>query len=150
MRTQYNLDLAIRSKKWDRHFLDQANLASELSKDPSSKVGAVLVDSKNRLISSGYNGFPYNISDDPVRYEDKELKHKLIIHAEMNAILFSGVVFRQEYITLYTYPFQPCERCAVIICQVGISRVVTGMIRSKYPDSRWILEEADIKLDIVT
>jgi dCMP deaminase len=108
--------------KWDYRFLDLAEFISSWSKDPSTKVGAVVTDKSNRIISIGYNGFPQNITDDE-RLEDRDTKYKIIIHGEMNAILFAGRSLSD--CTLYTYPFMPCPRCAGIIIQAGISRVVS-------------------------
>jgi dCMP deaminase len=108
--------------KWDYRFLDLAEFISSWSKDPSTKVGAVVTDKNNRIISIGYNGFPQNITDDE-RLEDRDTKYKIIIHGEMNAILFAGRSLSD--CTLYTYPFMPCPRCAGIIIQAGISRVVS-------------------------
>ena len=127
-----------------------AKLVSTWSKDPSTKVGAVIVDSSHRLISVGYNGFPQHITDNE-RLLDREKKYDIIVHAEVNAILFANK--KVNGCTLYTWPFQPCPRCAGLIIQSGISRVVS--VRNRNP--RWVddfitakqlLLEASVKLDI--
>lgn len=138
------------STNWDNRFLDMAKLVSTWSKDPSTKVGAVIVDSSHRLISVGYNGFPQHITDNE-RLLDREKKYDIIVHAEVNAILFANK--KVNGCTIYTWPFQPCPRCAGLIIQSGISRVVS--VRNRNP--RWVddfitakqlLLEASVKLDI--
>lgn len=109
--------------KWDKRFLDLAQFVSEWSKDPSTKVGAVIADTNNRIISIGYNGFPQNIYDDENVLNDRETKYKMIVHGEMNAILFAQKSL--EFCTLYTYPFMPCPRCSSMIIQTGLQRVVS-------------------------
>lgn len=107
---------------WDLRFLQLAKHISSWSKDPSTKVGAVIVDPNRRIVSTGYNGFPRNVNDDS-RYDNRELKYEMIIHAEVNAILFADR--NLNGCTLYTYPLMPCSRCASIVIQSGIKRVVS-------------------------
>tara|TARA_B100002019_G_scaffold293174_1_gene319145 strand:+ start:1657 stop:2118 length:462 start_codon:yes stop_codon:yes gene_type:complete len=117
--------------KWDENFLELAKTVSTFSKDPSTKVGAVIVDDDHRVVSIGFNGFPKGIRDDH-RLENREMKYKLIVHAETNALLFAnGSV---EGCTLYTWPFMPCCRCASSIIQAGIRRVVS--LENK--EERWL------------
>jgi dCMP deaminase len=109
--------------KWDMRFLDMAKLVSSWSKDPSTKVGAVITTKDNRVVSVGYNGFPTNVNDDKEKMEDREYKLAVTIHAETNAINFA----KRDLTgcTIYTYPFMPCSNCASNIIQSGIDRVVT-------------------------
>ncbi len=116
--------------KWDKNFLELAKTASTFSKDPSTQVGAVIVDDDNRVISIGYNGFPKGIKDDH-RLDNRELKYEMIVHAEANALLFANAPVKG--CTIYTWPFQPCSRCASLIIQSGIRRVVT--VENK--DQKW-------------
>lgn len=112
------------TEKWDRRFLELARTISTWSKDPSTQVGAVIVDCYNRVISTGYNGFPKMMEDKEEWYADRTEKYSRIIHGEINAILFC----REQNLdccTLYTYPFLPCDRCCVIVGQSGIYRVVS-------------------------
>jgi dCMP deaminase len=126
-------------EKWDRRFLEMAKMVSSWSKDPSTKCGAVIVDNHRRVLSVGYNGFPIRTNDNIEIYNNREEKYRRIVHAEVNAI----VLARQSLVgtTLYSYPkgYGPsCERCAVVIIQAGISRVV--YFRSEGEDtfsSRW-------------
>lgn len=134
--------------KWDYRFLDLAEFISSWSKDPSTKVGAVIADEKNRIVSIGYNGFPTNISDDN-RLNNREIKYKIIVHGEMNAILFANKSL--EFCTLYTYPFMPCSRCASMILQTGIQRVVSynnmpDRWKSEFNLSKYLFKEAGIEL----
>ena len=112
---------------WDRFFLGMARYVSTASKDPSTKVGAVIVDSSTNLVLGlGYNGFPRGIADTEERYNDRELKYKLVVHAEVNAILMAGKDARGA--TLYTYPsfmLPPiCTDCCKPAIQAGIKEIV--------------------------
>lgn len=108
--------------KWDRRFLGLANLVATWSKDPSTGVGAVIVDSKNRIVSVGFNGFPRAVRDDEGALNDRDEKLRRTIHAEENALLFAGRSV--EGCTIYvTHP--PCARCAAKLIQAGIVRVVS-------------------------
>ena len=115
-----------REEKWDRRYLDIAKQVSTWSKDPSTKVGAVLVDKEGRVVGTGYNGFPRGVDDSEERYNNRELKYELVVHAEVNAILTAGHQARGG--TLYVYPGfgSPCmcTGCAKAAIQAGISRVV--------------------------
>ena len=117
---------------WDLWFLGLAEYVASASKDPSTKVGSVIVDSKRRIVSLGYNGLPAGIEDTEERLSNRELKYKLIVHAERNALLFSNS--KVENCTIYTWPFMPCSSCASLIIQSGISRVVS--LNSENP--RWL------------
>ena len=74
----------------------------------------------------GYNGFPAGVIDDPERYNDRPLKYRLIVHAEVNACLQAG--HRAVGGTLYVYPSfghpNVCSECAKVVIQSGIARVV--------------------------
>lgn len=128
------------SEVWDRRYLDIAKTVSTWSKDPSTKVGAVLVDTEGRVVATGYNGFPRGVSDDAERYSNRELKYELVVHAEVNAILTAGHQARGG--TLYVYPGfgSPCmcTGCAKSAIQAGIRRVV-GLIEEIDPErlARW-------------
>lgn len=92
-----------------------------LSKDPSTKVGAVIFDKKRRVISTGYNGFARGVADTSERLEDRETKLKLTLHAEKNAILFAGRDLDGCTIVV-THPC--CSQCAAQVIQSGIKHVV--------------------------
>ena len=107
--------------KWDARFMALAEHIAGWSLDPSTKVGAVIVDDKKRIVSVGFNGFPRGVADDE-RLQNKEEKYEHIIHAEINALMFAQR--NLEGCTLYVWPLPPCARCATQIIQTGIFRVV--------------------------
>jgi dCMP deaminase len=122
--------------KWDKRFLRIAQEISTWSKDPSKQIGAVIVNSDKRILATGYNGFPKGIDDAEEKYDNRELKYELIVHAEMNAIYnatFNGISLKDS--TLYVWGLPVCSECAKGIIQVGINRVV--MSASDVPQ-RWI------------
>lgn len=106
---------------WDRFYMGMAQYVASKSKDPSTKVGAVLTKD-NRLISAGYNGFARQIEDTHERLHNRDLKYMLTIHAEENAEKFARESL--EGATLYTWPFMTCTRCASRMAQAGVVRHV--------------------------
>ena len=111
---------------WDEYFMGVALLAAERSKDPNTQVGACIVDEQNRILSTGYNGFPHGCSDDDFPWNRDEAKgdtkYQFVVHAELNAILNSrGKSLAGS--TLYVGLF-PCNECAKAIIQSGIKEVV--------------------------
>tara|TARA_R100000315_G_C5169274_1_gene97638 strand:- start:210 stop:647 length:438 start_codon:yes stop_codon:yes gene_type:complete len=135
-------------KKWNMRFLEMAKMVGSWSKDPSTQVGAVIVDDDRRVISLGYNGFPKGVADNN-RLEDRKEKYKMIVHAERNALLFANVSVKDA--TIFTYPFMPCPVCTGMIIQSGIQRVVSLQTdnprwQQDFEISRKMLEEAEIGL----
>ena len=135
-------------KKWDLRFLEMSELVSLWSKDPSTKVGSVIVDNDRRVISLGYNGFPKGVADND-RLNDREEKYKIVVHAERNALLFANTDVKN--CSIFTYPFMPCPICAGMIIQSGISRVVSFKSNNErwekdFEISRKMFQEADIQL----
>lgn len=116
----------IRTEKWDRKYLELAKHVSGWSKDPSAKVGAVLVNYSQRREFIGYNGFPEGVEDLPERYDDRDTKLKLVVHAEVNALFKAGALARGG--VLYVYPsfaIPPiCNECAKVAILSGIKEVV--------------------------
>lgn len=109
------------SDKWEQRFFDLAVKISTWSKDPSTQVGAVIVDDERRVVGLGYNGFARGVGDFPERYEDREQKYPMVVHAEPNAILnATGSV---KGCTLFAYPLNTCANCAALIIQAGIATV---------------------------
>lgn len=104
--------------KWEHRMLQIAALTATWSKDPSTQVGAVIADSSNRIVSQGYNGLPRGAVD---REMSRGEKLRRTIHAEVNAVLFGGRAVAA--CTLYC-THHPCARCASVIAQAGIWRVV--------------------------
>lgn len=118
---------------WTNRFLSMSRLVASWSRDPSTKVGAVIVREDNTVASLGFNGFPRGVSDRPELYRDRDSKLARTVHAELNAILSSHE--RLDGFRIYT-THPPCSGCAAAIIQSGIKKVVT-----QKPDqdllSRW-------------
>ncbi len=106
--------------KWHKRFLKLAEFIATWSKDPSSKIGAVIVDKNRRIISAGYNGFPMGVDDDS-RLHDRQIKYKIVLHAEENAIMFAKRDLTD--CSLYVSGLPPCSHCASLIIQSGIKNV---------------------------
>lgn len=123
------------SDKWDRRFVDLARYVASWSKDPSTKTGAVIVDDYNRIVSVGYNGFPRGIRDDEERLSNRDVKLSLMVHCEINAIIFAGG--RALGGTLYTWPLASCDRCAAVVIQAGVRRIVAPSL-SRLLEKRWV------------
>ena len=115
---------------WDDRFLRLAEHIAGWSKDPSTQCGAVVTKGK-RVISMGFNGFPQKVKDTSDRLNDRNLKYRMIIHAEVNAIMFAQQSLKG--CNIFTWPMAPCSRCATQIIQSEIIRVV-----SIQPDNKLI------------
>lgn len=141
------------NSKWDRRFMEMAQLVSTWSKDPSTKIGVVLVKDR-KVISTGYNGFPEGIADDE-RLNDREQKYAIVLHAEMNALIQAGRDARDSTLYLWGMPGPPCQNCAKHLIQAGITRVVTrpGELEPRWADqiqaAYGILEEAHVLINTV-
>lgn len=137
---------------WDEYFMGVALLAAERSKDPNTQVGACIVDDQNRILSTGYNGFPQGCSDDEFPWnrneEAGETKYKFVVHAELNAILNAAgrpLSGSRLYVSLF-----PCNECAKAIIQTGIREVI--YLSDKYATtdatcaSKRMLQSAGVQL----
>lgn len=129
---------AASEKKWDLRFLEMAMMVASWSKDPSTKCGAVIVRPDRSIVSTGFNGFPRGCDDSGSVYADRDLKLARVVHAEVNAVLLA----RQDVrgCTLYTWPpgYGPtCDRCASVVIQAGITRVVHVIQETDFA-SRWM------------
>lgn len=110
------------NEKWDRRFLDLAEVISTWSKDPSTKVGAVIADDQNRVLSVGYNGPAPGVDDAYAVLGEREVKIKCVIHAEVNAITHSNIANLMGATMYCTH--LPCPNCASLMISKRISRVV--------------------------
>lgn len=119
---------------WDARYLRMAELVASWSKDPDAHVGAVIVR-KNRVVASGYNGFPAAVLDKQERLLDPSLKLEMTVHAEENALIVAGR--DAEDATMYVHGRPVCCRCAGSIIQAGISRVVAMHPRDCDVNSKW-------------
>ncbi|MEG0176716.1 deoxycytidylate deaminase [Anaerorhabdus sp.] len=119
---------------WDQYFMGMAHLSALRSKDPSTQVGAVIVDDTHRVVSIGYNGLPRGCNDDEFPWGREggmlESKYAFVVHAELNAILNSPRPVNNcaIYVSLF-----PCNECAKAIIQSGIKKIVYEC--DKYADT---------------
>ncbi len=120
------------SRKWDVRFLGLAANVASFSKDPSTKVGALIVRPNKEIVCMGFNGFPRGIKDDEVRLSDRRIKYDIVIHAEENALLKAHSPLQD--CVMYCWPFMPCSRCAAKMIQVGLMHVVAPA----YVPERWL------------
>ena len=143
---------------WDEYFIKIAEAVSLRSKDPSVKVGCVIVGPDKEIRTTGYNGMPRKVSEEALRWE-RPLKYKAIIHAEENAILQAariGVSLKGCSLYLNTSAV-PCHQCARAIIQAGIIRVVgpdkefpsTQDWRESLELSEKLLGEAGVRIERV-
>lgn len=137
---------------WDEYFMGMAVLSALRSKDPSTQVGAVIVNEDKRVVSIGYNGMPRNIADEDLTWEKGEglnSKYLYVCHAELNAILNARNGASLQNCTVYVTLF-PCNECTKALIQVGIKEVV--YLDNKYQDttgvqaSKKMLELAGVKI----
>lgn len=145
--------MAKRATKWQRRFFDLAYLVASWSKDPSSQIGAVIVDAYNRVISTGFNGLPVGVKDTEERLGDRATKYKMILHAEENAIMFA----RQNLsgCSIYVTKMPPCAHCAALIIQSGIKFVYVPdtEIPERWQESvgltRQMFKESGVKIQFI-
>lgn len=143
------------STKWDTRFLLLAEHIGRWSYDPSTRVGCVIADTDRRIVATGFNGFPRGCSDASELYADRNRKLRRVVHAEPNAILSAGRPVRG--CTMYTHPFPPCARCAGLIIQAGIARVVAPPAppdlaerwRDELAEAASLFREAGVVLDLI-
>ena len=120
---------------WDEYFMGVAMLSAQRSKDPSTQVGACIVDQNNKIVGIGYNGFPRGCNDDDLPWarkaEDiKDTKYPYVVHAEVNAILNSTKSL--EGAKIYAALF-PCNECTKMIIQSGIKEII--YLSNKYSNT---------------
>lgn len=132
------------SNDWIIYFLRRAETHAQMSKDPSTKCGCILVDPATKFcVSEGYNGFSASIEDRPEWYSDRPTKYKLVIHAEMNAIINSPVSTKGTH-AFVTGPC--CDNCAKHVVAAGITHVYWVEPSEDYM-SRWA-ESKKIAMEI--
>lgn len=101
-----------------------AETIASWSKDPSTKVGAVIVSPQGQILSTGYNGFPRGIEDSKDRLENRDSKYHYTVHAEMNAIYNAGATgVNLTNSSLFVWPIPVCSECAKGVIQSGIKNV---------------------------
>ncbi len=111
---------------WDEYFMGIAIFTSLRSKDPNSKVGAVIVNQDNHIVGTGYNGFVAGANEALFSWEREgewlNTKYPYVVHAEANAIL-NATTSDLKGCRIYTTLF-PCNECAKKIAQKKIQEVV--------------------------
>jgi len=146
----------MKNLKWHNRYVALANEVASWSKDPSTRVGAVAIGSKGQVLAQGYNGFPRGIEVRLCRYNNRELKYRYVVHAEMNVIYnatYNGVSLDGS--TLYVSGLPVCSECAKGVIQVGISKVVINVSEMKEPwkhsweISKEMFDESNIKWEII-
>lgn len=127
-----------RIKKWDLRFLKLAKEVSTWSKDPSTQVGCVLVKD-GKVQGVGYNEFPRRVDDSPYRYEDRDIKYPMVVHAEVNAILQAGS--DAAGCDMYVYPTfglpNTCADCAGVAIQAGIIACISYLPCDVDRSTKW-------------
>jgi dCMP deaminase len=119
---------------WDEYFMGIALLSAKRSKDPSTQVGACIINKNKKVVGLGYNGFPIGCDDDFLPWDREgdflETKYPYVCHAELNAILNS--IKDLHECSIYVALF-PCNECAKAIIQSGIKEVV--YLSDKYQET---------------
>lgn len=115
-----------KQRAWDEYFMKIAETVALKSKDPSSKMGCVIVDPKKRVVSLGYNGMLQGADESKMTLSERPMKYYFAIHSEMNAVLFahqdlSGCTIYNRVAT--------CENCLKYCLQAGIKRFVYKELR---------------------
>lgn len=144
------------TESWKTKFLQLADTVAGWSKDRSTKVGAVIVDDDNRVLSIGYNGFPVGVNDEANSRHERPAKYLYTEHGERNAIYSAarnGIPLKGATIVLRWYP---CADCARAIIQSGIKNMICD--EPDFKDERWgemfkasytMFTEADINVDYI-
>lgn len=115
-----------KQRAWDEYFMKIAETVALKSKDPSSKMGCVIVDPKKRVVSLGYNGMLQGADESKMTLSERPMKYYFAIHSEMNAVLFA----HQDLTgcTIYNR-VATCENCLKYCLQAGIKRFVYKELR---------------------
>ena len=147
---------------WPRYFFTLAESISKKSKDESTQVGCVLTNKDNEILSVGFNGFPRGVKDLKERYSNRELKYKLIVHSEMNAVAIAAKNGHRLEGSRLFIAWLPCSSCAKILIQTGITEINIDGLSKQYNNKelqeRWkeeidlstlMFNEAGVKINII-
>jgi dCMP deaminase len=134
-------------------YMPIAQAISLLSKDPSTKVGAIALDHQYNIVATGYNGFPRGVADALDRYEDRDIKYRLISHAEQNLVAQAAYSGRSlAGTTVLISSLFPCTGCAKSLIQAGVKRIVSPAWDSNerwLEETKWakiLLDEASVEI----
>lgn len=151
--------MAQKRPSWDEYFFKIVDDISERSHDEDTHYGCVIVDERNRVVGTGYNGFPAGIDDTSLpanrvkkltieidQFHEEVTKYDVIIHAEINAIVSARKDL--DGCKLYITAF-PCLNCSKAIIAAGIKEVVYKTI-NPHPQyqigtSMYLFEKAGVK-----
>jgi len=122
--------------KWHIRFLELAEHLSSWSKDPSTKIAALIVDEDHNVRAIGYNGFPRKVEDTVERLADRTKKYPMTVHAELNAIATSAKLGIRTEECQMVCTCHPCSNCAGAIINAGIKKIIIRPT-TKDMDSRW-------------
>lgn len=113
-------------QSWDQYFMKIAETVAEKSKDPSSKMGCVIVDRNKRVVSLGYNGLIQGADESIMTLSERPMKYYFVIHSEMNALLFA----HQDLAGCTVYNrIATCDNCLKYCLQAGVTRFVYNELR---------------------
>lgn len=115
------------------YFLEIAEAVSKASPDEATKCGCVLTDMDNRIISTGYNGYPRDTNNN-VWPKGRPDKYYITEHSEKNAILNCAVVPRHIGGGKAFVNGICCYSCLLDLWQFGISEVYQANMRPKMVD----------------
>lgn len=143
---------------WKRWFLGLADYVSGKSKDKSTKVGAIIVDDDNDIVSTGYNSFPRGVDDDVEERHQRPAKYMWTEHAERNAIYNAARRILKGKTLVLQYAPCPCHDCARAVIQSGIKKIVVpkgkefpglGSWTDSLNVARQMLDEAGVEIEEV-
>ncbi len=134
-------------------FINIAEAVAAMSKDPSTKVGCLIIDDDWNILSTGWNGFPRGVDDLPDRLNNRDVKRSFTSHAERNAVAQAarnGVALKGGTAIITSLP--PCSICAQVLIQAGIKQIyfpepdvgVSPHWIEEWGISRQMLLEADV------
>lgn len=132
---------------WNVYFMNIASTVSTRSKDPNTKVGALLVSEDNRIIGAGYNGFKPGLEENDTLWQ-RPTKYEHVIHAERNAIDFSFNLNERNNVKLYTTLF-PCVHCMTEILKRPITEIYYGSEYADTKESIKMAEEKQVKITLI-
>jgi dCMP deaminase len=96
-----------------------AHVASLRSEDPYRKVGAVAIDHANRVIGTAYNGLAPKFDAPPGFWDDREVRQKYMLHAEVNLCS----LFTRGAVRLVAVTTKPCTSCMQMLCAYSIQEI---------------------------
>jgi dCMP deaminase len=109
---------------WDQYFISMCYLVAMKSKDPSTKVGCVIVGEDNEVVSTGFNSFPRLLNDNVPERAVRPLKHVFIEHAERNAIANAARIGASTKNCKMYMMWCPCVECARMVIQSGVKEII--------------------------